>query len=302
MNQAHRHGSRVFCLGWVLLYGCTGADEVDSNRGGNDDAQPATCSPALAHPPGSTTIELEHGGTQRDYVQHVPTGYDGTQRLPLVVDIHGYTSWAAQQLERDKWDAMADKEKFVVVAPDGIDKSWNAGNCCGSSKADDVGFIRALVERASSELCIDPKRVYATGHSNGGMMAFRLGCEAADVFAAIAPVCGTTMPATCKPSRPISVAAIRALEDATVRYDGGGFVSSAKADLDEWLGFDECADTPVVPSHDGVCTTHTGCAGGTNVMECHPHGGHGFFYSTDNADNVLVPDTVWPFFKQFALP
>jgi hypothetical protein len=87
-----------------------------------------------------------------------------------------------------------------------------------------------------------------------------------------------------------------------VKYEGGGFVRSAEDDVATWLAFDKCADTPLTPSHNGVCQTYTACAAGTQVMECHPHGSHGFFYSSDNTDQLLVPDTVWPFFKQFALP
>jgi len=192
---------------------------------------------------------------------------------------------------------MADAETFVVVAPDGVDRAWNAGGL-GSAGIDDVAFIRAVVEEVTSKLCIDEKRVYATGHSNGGAMTHKLGCEAADILAAIAPICGWTS-GSCKPSRAIAVAAIRSLQDGTVQYNGGGIAPSAQADLDVWLGANQCADTPVVASHGDDCTTYTECVDGTQVMEGHPPGGHDFFYATDN---LLVPDTIWPFFEQFALP
>jgi poly(3-hydroxybutyrate) depolymerase len=129
-------------------------------------------------------------------------------------------------------------------------------------------------------------------------MTHKLGCEAADIFAAIAPICGWTS-GSCNPSRPIAVAAVRSLQDSTVQYNGGGIAPSAQADLDVWLNANQCADMPVVASHDGVCTTHTECTDGMQVMECHPEGNHNFFYATDN---LLVPDTIWPFFAQFALP
>lgn len=214
-----------------------------------------------------------------------------------VLDIHGFSSFATEQLDRSKWDDMADAETFVVVAPDGVDRAWNAGGL-GSADIDDVAFIRAVVEEVTSELCIDEKRVYATGHSNGGAMTHKLGCEAADILAAIAPICGWTS-GSCKPSRAIAVAAVRSLQDGTVQYNGGGIAPSAQADLDVWLGANQCADTPVVASHGDDCTTYTECVDGTQVMECHPPGGHDFFYATDN---LLVPDTIWPFFEQFALP
>lgn len=266
---------------------------ADSSAAGT---QPTSCVSPRPHAPGRTTVQVQHDGRQRSYVLHVPSGYNGRDRLPLVFDIHGYSSFATEQLDRSKWDEMADRETFIVVAPDGVDKAWNAGGL-GNANIDDVGFIRSLLDGVESELCIDATRVYATGHSNGGAMTHKLGCQAADLFAAIAPISGWTS-GECKPSRPIAVAAVRSLEDGTVRYNGGGVAPSAAADLEVWLAANQCADMPLVAGHGDTCTTHTECEDGTQVMECHPHGDHNFFYATDN---LLVPDTIWPFFAQFAL-
>jgi polyhydroxybutyrate depolymerase len=270
-----------------------------------------SCSPAKPHASGDSKETFDFGGASRDYIVHVPTGYDGGKRLPLVVDLHGYTSWAEEQATRTKWGAKADTEKFIVVDPDGIDKSWNATICCGTAMAsmiDDVAFMRAVVTRISTALCIDPKRVYLSGHSNGGMMTFKLGCQAADIFAAIAPVAGATpAPGMCHPSRPISVAMIRALQDGSVPYAGKGTgdtrFQSAMEDLDTWKGLDHCASTPVVMSHNGVCQTYTQCMDGTEVELCSPRGDHLFFFANaaGNPDNLLVPDTAWEFFSRHSL-
>lgn len=230
----------------------------------------------------------------RSYILHVPPAYDGTKPLPLVFDIHGYTSFASEQLTRSKWDKMADKEGFVLIAPDGVNKSWNAGNCCGGNKQDDVTFFRDMVKKSTAELCIDSKRVYVSGHSNGGAMTYRLACEAADIFAAVAPVCGGMFMAVsnCNPSRPIPVMGIRATGDTTVT------IGSADDDVAEWLGNDKCESSPVTTS--GVCKTYTSCSAGTKVADCRPPGNHGFFYASNN--QFLVPDQAWPFLKQFTLP
>lgn len=187
------------------------------------------------------------------------------------------------------WDKMADQEGFVLIDPDGVNQSWNAGSCCGGNKEDDVAFFRAMVKKSTEELCIDAKRVYVSGHSNGGAMTYRLGCEAADIFA----VCGWMTVSNCSPSRPVPVLAIRGLNDTTVTID------TADSDINEWLSNDMCAKTPITMS--GVCKTYTACAAGTEVMDCRPRGNHNFFYST-NPDHYLVPDNAWPFFKQFSLP
>jgi polyhydroxybutyrate depolymerase len=281
-------GSTVGGSGGTGVGGATGGAGT-----GSGGTMTGACTPALPHAKGKSTVSLQFGGMNRSYILYIPAGYDGAKRLPLVFDVHGYTSWADEQLMRSKWDQMAEKQGFVLIDPDGVNKSWNAGSCCGGNTQDDVGFFRAMVKKATAELCIDSKRVYVSGHSNGGAMTYRLGCEAADIFAAVAPVCGWMTISNCSPARPVPVLAIRGLNDTTVTID------TADADINEWLSNDQCSKTPVTTS--GVCKTYTACAAGTQVIDCRPRGNHNFFYST-NPDNYLVPDNAWPFFKQFSLP
>jgi polyhydroxybutyrate depolymerase len=289
MAGAGAGGSTAGGSGGTSVGGASGT----AGAGGGGGATTGACAPALPHAKGKSTVSMQFGGMNRSFILYIPAGYDGTKRLPLVFDVHGYTSWADEQLTRSKWDKMADKEGFVLIDPEGVNKSWNAGSCCGSNTQDDVGFFRAMVEKASSELCIDSKRVYVSGHSNGGAMTYRLGCEAADIFAAIAPVCGWMTISNCSPTRPVPVLAIRGLNDTTVT------ISTADGDINEWLSNDQCSKTPVTTS--GVCKTYTACAAGTQLSDCRPRGNHDFFYG-NNPDNYLVPDNAWPFFKQFSLP
>jgi polyhydroxybutyrate depolymerase len=261
--------------------------------GGGSGSTTSPCSPARPRAVGNSTVTLQSGGMNRSYLLHIPPGYDGTKPLPLVFDVHGYTSFASEQMMRSKWDKMADKEGFVLIEPEGVNKSWNAGSCCGGNSQDDVKYFRDVVAKATAELCIDKKRVYVNGHSNGGAMTHRLACEAADIFAAAAPVCGWMTISNCNPSRPIPLLSIRGLNDGTVKIEG------ADADVNEWLSNDKCAKDQMTTS--GVCKTYKSCEAGTQVMDCRPRGGHDFFYA-NNPDNYLVPDNAWPFFKQFSLP
>jgi polyhydroxybutyrate depolymerase len=270
--------------------GNAGLGGAAGSGGGGPLTEP--CTPARPHAAGNSTVTLQSGGMDRSYLLHVPPGYDGTKPLPLVFDIHGYTSFASEQLMRSKWDDMADKEGFVLIEPEGVNKAWNAGSCCGGAQ-DDVKYFRDVVAKATAELCIDKKRVYVSGHSNGGAMTHRLACEAADIFAAAAPVCGWMTISNCNPSRPVPMLSIRGLNDGTVKIEG------ADADVNEWLSNNECAKDQVTTS--GVCKTYASCEAGTQVMDCRPRGGHDFFYG-NNPDNYLVPDNAWPFFKQFSLP
>jgi len=276
--------------------GSGGPAGMDGAAGvGGAGGSPATgvCSPARPHAMGTSTVNLDSGGMNRSYLLHIPPGYDGTKPLALVFDVHGYSSFASEQLMRSKWDKMADQEGFVLIDPEGVNKSWNAGSCCGGNNQDDVKYFRDVVTKATAELCIDEKRVYVSGHSNGGAMAYRLACEAADIFAAAAPVCGWMTVTTCNPARPIPVLEIRGLNDGTVNING------ADADVSEWLANDSCAKDQVTTS--GVCKTYTSCEAGTQLVDCRPRGDHNFFYA-NNPDNYLVPDNAWPFFKQFSLP
>ncbi|RYZ07635.1 MAG: hypothetical protein EOO73_11705 [Myxococcales bacterium] len=273
--------------------GSAGASGTAGSGGGGGGSAMGACSPARAHAMGTSTVNLQSGGMSRSYLLHVPPGYDGEKPLPLVLDVHGYTSFASEQMMRSKWDKMADKEGFVLIEPEGVNKSWNAGSCCGGNSQDDVKYFRDVVAKATAELCIDKKRVYVSGHSNGGAMTHRLACEAADIFAAAAPVCGWMTISNCNPSRAIPILSIRGLNDGTVKIEG------ADADINEWLSNDKCAKDQVTTS--GVCKTYKTCEAGAQVMDCRPRGGHDFFYA-NNPDNYLVPDNAWPFFKQFSLP
>lgn len=189
-------------------------------------------------------VDLEFDGLQRSYELHVPPNYDGTTPLPLVVNFHGLTSFGTQQQGFSEMDATADERGFIVAYPNGIDNSWNAGMCCPTAaddNIDDVGFARAVVEDLGGRGCIDRARVYATGMSNGGFLSHRLACEAADMFAAAAPVAGMLLldSAECQPSRPISIIHFHGTADTIVGYEGGGLLDFPSVAGSHVLGREE---------------------------------------------------------------
>jgi polyhydroxybutyrate depolymerase len=129
-------------------------------------AEPSPAQQAERPAPGDHELKLRWGGQERSYRVHAPPGYDGNTPLPLVVTLHFSPGDAAQIAITSGMSAKADKEGFLVLYPEGQSGGFNALVCCGN--ADDVGFIKALVERMVSRWKADPKRVYATGISNGG--------------------------------------------------------------------------------------------------------------------------------------
>ena len=149
--------------------------------------------------PGDHRVTLQHGGRQRSYIVHVPPAAREGRPLPVVLNFHGGGGNAEAQQKYSRMDALADAEGFLVVYPDGTGRmadkllTWNAGTCCAYSvtnNVDDVGFTLALLADLEARQPVDRRRVYATGLSNGAMMAWRLAVEASDRIAAIAPVAG----------------------------------------------------------------------------------------------------------------
>ncbi len=264
--------------------------------------------------PGQHTIELEHDGRQRTALVHIPAGLELDVAAPLVLNFHGFTMTAEQQRQFTGMDAKADAAGFIVVYPQGIDTSWNAGSCCGNAmtqKIDDVGFVRALVEQLSAQLCLDPRRIYATGMSNGGFMAHRLACEASDLFAAAAPVSAVNGVADCDPPRPMPVLMFNGTADLLVSYNGGGnFGKSAPATFAEWAERDGCTGEPVPGTQAGAasCARHDSCDAGVAVGLCTIDGmGHCWPgqaacpYGIANTD-LSANDEMWSFFSAYTLP
>jgi len=173
------------------------------------------------------TGKLKSGDQMRSYLIHVPKGLNKQGKYPLILAFHGGVGTGEKFKKYSRLNKYADREGFLVVYPNGIERSWNDGR--GTTKAeqmgiDDVQFVRDLIRHLSDQYPIDEARVYATGASNGGMMTYRLGCEAADLFAAIAPdIANLPEPLeyTCKPSRPIPLIAINGMADPLVPYEGG---------------------------------------------------------------------------------
>lgn len=230
---------------------------------------------AWAFPGGDAAGALTVGGLNRTYVVHAPAGRD--QYTGIVLNLHGSGMTGGAWAASTNYNAIADRHGFVVAYPDGIDMSWADGR--GASVpdrqgVDDVGFLVALVERLRQDYGVAPSRVYATGMSAGGFMASRLGCERADVFAAVAPVAGSlgaAMP--CAPSQPLSVLKVNGTTDSVVPFGGGPMVGrggpseivAAPAMAQRWRDVNGCpppVDQVAGPVHR---FTSAGCAGGTTV-------------------------------------
>jgi polyhydroxybutyrate depolymerase len=234
---------------------------------------------ASASPVGNSRGELAFGGVQRTYQLHVPAGVD--RPAGLVLNLHGAGTTGSGQAAITNYNAVADRNGFVVVYPDGIDLSWADGRGASTPDrqgVDDVGFLAALADRLVHDRGIDPGRVFATGMSAGAFMANRLACDRADVVAAIAPVAGTLGSGVpCAPSRPVSVLETHGTADPVVPFDGGPMLGrggpsdivAAPAMASRWRDLDGCPSASAVDAGEGTGIRRLsagGCAGGTEVV------------------------------------
>ena len=236
-------------------------------------------------------------GVQRTYLVVRPAGVDSAHAIPLVIALHGYTLNATWMESNTGFDEEAAREGFVVVYPQGIKNSWNAGTCCGHNAGDDVGFIRNLIDRLVAGGEVDPRRVFVTGMSNGAAMAQRVACELADRVTAVASVSGSLLVESCVPSRPVSVLEIHGTEDSVIPFRGGftsglGAFPSTMSVMETWERVDGCADPAVVTRSGSTTTSSWGaCHSGAVVMLAAIAGGKHVWFGP-------ATKTSWDFFSR----
>jgi polyhydroxybutyrate depolymerase len=213
--------------------------------------------------------------------------------------IHGAhnTPWMARSWSQ--MDPVSDENGFIVAYPAGLD-CWNTGMILPGCTAadDDFGFILSVVDDIESHTCIDKKRVYASGISNGSMMAQYMGCNAADIFASVAGVAAGV--GRCSPSRPISVFYVHGTEDSTVGYSPNAVAG--------WIAADNCDSPPVESYNAGVttCALSQGCDEGVEVEFCTVNGMEHCWpdncYQGSYGEIFEASPRMWEFFARHPLP
>jgi polyhydroxybutyrate depolymerase len=232
--------------------------------------------------------QLESNGRSRQYLLHVPASYRPEQPAALVLVFHGAGIGAERFVRYSRLSNVADREGFLIVYPQGLGErpAWDP-----SPGSRDVQFVRDLIDQLEQRCNVDPDRIYASGHSNGGGMVNRLACEMADRIAAIGTVSGAYgAGADCAPARPVPVVAIHGIADQIVPYEG----------IPDWaLGWAKrngCNPEAVDIPHNVIVREQkwSGCRAGTDViLYTIEDMGHDWTH-----DIIDMGQTIWDFFEQ----
>jgi polyhydroxybutyrate depolymerase len=223
-------------------------------------------------------FRLTFDGQTRDVRLHVPPAAGFGRPLPLILNLHGATQNGLLEEAQTDMDASSDRDGYLVAYPDGTriatkltpdpvaknaQYGWNAGYCCGlpvTKHIDDVGFLLAVIADVASRTPVDLRRVYVTGISNGGMMAYAMAAEASDRIAAIASISGQVELPAIHPSRAVPTLEYHSVDDPIARWTGVTNADprlrfSVLSGVAQWVRADGCRSTP----HDGP--TIVGAAG-----------------------------------------
>lgn len=248
---------------------------------------------ALAASDAGSPLQIVFGG-DRPVTISVPTGYDARRPAPLVLVLHGYGSSGKQHQDYFGLGGLVEAHGVILAAPDGTEDAqgnrfWDARTdaCCNFTghPVDDVKYLRALLEQIRAVYQVDPHRIFVVGHSNGGFMAHRLGCELSKEISAVVSLAGTASakPSGCLARTPVSVLQIHGDQDVGVRLDGGsnilgkggGAYAGAVEMTRRWARDDGCKRTrsagaaidldSTLPGAETTVSSFDGCRAGSDV-------------------------------------
>jgi len=341
----------------TLLAACSSSGHGTSARTVGTTAPPSTTTtlPAATKPlatrAAAYTFTLSVGGRSRDYRLHVPPAAASGDPLPLVLNLHGATQNATLQELQSGMDAAADRDGYLVAYPNGTriakdltpdpvagdaQYGFNAGACCGDPSAqhvDDVDFLLAVISDATAQTPVDLRRVYVTGMSNGGMMAYAMAALASTHIAAIASVAGQVELETIHPARAVPTLEFHSVDDPIAKWAGVPNTDpkqrfSVLHGVEQWVNADGCArtprtGTPIVGTGTALglratLVTYPGCRDGSAVELWRLAGsGHvwpGAPFNTGPRSTWILDgvgrgttlidanEVMWKFFRRFALP
>ena len=263
---------------------------------------------------------ITHNNLDREYILYIPNSYDGEESVPLVLNLHGYTSNAGEQMVYSNLIEVADTANFLVVHPMGTINEFNEPywNSAQLSDVDDIDFLNTLIDYLGNEYNVDLERVYSTGFSNGGYMSYTLACELSDKIAAIASVTGSMnngQTISCSPERPVPVMQIHGTMDLTVPYFGSITSEPVEDVISFWVNFNDCSSNasffslPNINTLDNSFVEHYIYSGGSNNSSVELYkiinGGHTWpgayipLAGINTNQDFSASEKIWQFFSKY---
>lgn len=264
-------------------------------------------------------------GLKREFVTYLPEGINQADKSPVIISLHGRLGTAIRQMKFADFKPLADRDKVIIVCPQGVDRSWNdgRGTPANAKGINDVKFIDQLITYLVNTYRADPRKIYVTGMSNGGFMTSRLACELNTRIAAIAVVAASMdEDMGYQPNKPMPVMYIQGTKDPLVPFAGGAMKKGAGGDiygheevLKKWAAIDHCNNKPLI-TYPPVSVND-----GTSVIKEEYSNGNGFkvigltivdgghtwpggtqylpkFMIGPVTKNLNACDEIWKFFKE----
>ncbi len=296
------------------------------------------CAPGRGLNTNDHTHRIEFDGRERGYIVHLPPKEKMNGPLPLLFHLHGGggTAKGTPGITFERFNELADRDGFIVVYPNAINKNWNDGRkledvLAWKEDIDDVGFIIAILDELKQKHKIDATRIFTTGMSNGGFMSSRLLCDRADIFrggAILTASLSKDYLPKCMPEKPVAVMVMNGTDDPLVPYDGGqikvfrktrGEIVSTDKIVEFWKDKNGCEikeNTMQLPDtvDDGTTvsvTKYSDCKEeGALILYTVNKGGHTWpggkqylgerWIGKTNRD-IVACDVIWDFFKTLPL-
>lgn len=275
-------------------------------------AQTAGCGNPSPVVPGTTTQEtvqvdpkVSLNQTTRTYMLHIPLNYQPQLPLPLLLVFHGRGSNAAEVEGYTGFSQLADRERFIVAYPQGLQNAsgetfWDSSDP-PTQGVDEVAFVNIVLDAIEQKLCVDRRRIDATGFSNGGGMTGMLACRLAGRIAAFAPVAGNFFDYRqgCHPGRAVALLNSHGTADDVVPYNMQPGVLQW---LNQWAGLDGCETGPVTFAQIAGVTAMqwTNCQGDVAIFHYRVEGEKHTWPKT--LGNFPADETIWRFFLEYPLP
>ena len=257
---------------------------------------------------------MTSGGVQRSYRLYVPSSYEASAPVPLVLNFHGFGGTAQQQELYTGFVDIAEREGFILVTPDGTNRPqrWYIYGKWERGYVDDFAFVEDLIDEVSASACVDPSRIYATGMSNGAGLSSLLACKS-DRIAAIAPVAGSPYSELlCRTTGPTPIVAFHGTEDTLVPFNGGNGgrlglpVTPVRENMRGWAEHNGCDMTLHSEriAADVVVERYTNCDEGADVVLYVIEGGGHTWPGSDReirwlgktTQSIDASELIWSFF------